>query len=79
MTLSLMMALALATRLGSADEAILLAANVGGDTDSVASIAGAILGALNPDSVNTEWYEAVERINDHGIVGIATDLANLRH
>jgi ADP-ribosylglycohydrolase len=36
------LALALATLLHSAEEAILLAANVGGDSDSVASIAGGI-------------------------------------
>ena len=39
------LALAFATVLRSAREAILTAANVGGDSDSVASIAGGILGA----------------------------------
>ncbi len=42
------LALGLATLLESAEEAILLAANVGGDSDSVASIAGGILGAMYP-------------------------------
>jgi ADP-ribosylglycohydrolase len=36
----------------SAESAILLAANVGGDSDSVASIAGAILGARRPDTIS---------------------------
>ena len=40
------LALGLATLMQSAEEAILLAANVGGDSDSVASIAGGILGAM---------------------------------
>jgi hypothetical protein len=46
------LALAFATLLRSAEDAILLAANVGGDSDSVASIAGGILGAIFPSTVN---------------------------
>ena len=45
-------ALALGTIMSSAEAAILLATNIGGDSDSVASIAGAILGARYPDTVN---------------------------
>jgi ADP-ribosylglycohydrolase len=71
--------LALATLLRSADEAILLAANVGGDSDSVASIAGAILGAMYPTTVNQRWIEIVEQINEHGLEAIAGELASLRH
>ena len=41
------LALGLATTMQSAEEAILLAANIGGDSDSVASIAGGILGAID--------------------------------
>lgn len=63
----------------SAQEAILLAANVGGDSDSVASIAGGILGAMYPRSVNHDWYSVVEAINDHDFVTIANELAPLRH
>ena len=73
------LALGLATLLQSADEAILLATNVGGDSDSVASIAGGILGAMYPRSVNEHWLEVVERINGHNLVPIAHELTRLRH
>jgi ADP-ribosylglycohydrolase len=73
------LALALATLLRSAEDAILLAANVGGDSDSVASIAGAILGAMYPTTVNQHWFEIVERVNDHNLEETGRELANLRH
>jgi ADP-ribosylglycohydrolase len=73
------LALGLATVMQSAEEAILVAANVGGDSDSVASIAGGILGAMYPDTVNQHWYEVVERINDHDLAAIARELTRLRH
>jgi ADP-ribosylglycohydrolase len=72
------LALALATTMHSAEEAILVATNVGGDSDSVASIAGGILGAMHPDTVNRQWYEAVERINGHNLATLADELAQLR-
>jgi ADP-ribosylglycohydrolase len=73
------LALGLGTLMQSAEEAILLAANIGGDSDSVASIAGAILGAMHPMTVNHGWYRVVEAVNDHDLVGIANELAQLRH
>jgi ADP-ribosylglycohydrolase len=73
------LALGLATRMRSAEAAILLAANIGGDSDSVGSIAGALLGAIYPDTVNQQWYEIVERVNHHDIVRVANELAGLRH
>lgn len=73
------LALALGTLLTSAQDAILLAANVGGDSDSVASITGAILGARHPNTVNEDWYGLVEAINHHELVAVATQLARLRH
>src|SRR5688572_15821383 len=73
------LALGLATVMQSAQEAILLAANIGGDSDSVASIAGAILGAMYPSTVNQQWCEVVETVNNHGLVEVATELAKLRH
>jgi ADP-ribosylglycohydrolase len=73
------LALGLATVMASAEEAILLAANVGGDSDSVASIAGGILGAMYPITVNDHWYTVVERVNDHDLVAVANELARLRH
>ena len=72
------LAIALGTVMRSAEAAILLAANIGGDSDSVASIAGAILGARYPESVNDEWYAVVERINSHDLPSLAEGLAGLR-
>jgi ADP-ribosylglycohydrolase len=73
------LALALAAVMRSADAAVLLAANVGGDSDSVASIAGGILGAMYPDTVSQTWYEVVDQVNRHDLVVVARDLAALRH
>ena len=73
------LAIALATTMDSAEAAILLATNVGGDSDSVASIAGGILGARWPDTVNDEWHAVVERINGHDLGSIAGALTLLRH
>jgi ADP-ribosylglycohydrolase len=72
------LAIALAALMDSAESAILLAANIGGDSDSVASIAGAILGARHPDSVNQDWYGVVEAINQHRLASFADDLSALR-
>ena len=72
------LALALGTVMSSAEAAILLAANIGGDSDSVASIAGAILGARFPDTVNEEWYAVVERVNGHDLGSLAEALSGLR-
>ena len=72
------LAIGLATVTRSAQDAILLAANVGGDSDSVGSIAGGILGAMYPSTVNEDWYEAVEAVNRHRLVPIAGELARLR-
>ena len=73
------LALGLATVMHSAEDAILLAANVGGDSDSVASIAGAILGAMYPNTVNQQWVDIVERVNGHDLAAVARELAELRH
>jgi len=72
------LALSLATLLRSAEDAILIAANVGGDSDSVASIAGGILGAMYPTTVRQQWIEIVEQINGHHIEAIAGELDRLR-
>jgi len=72
------LALALGAVMQSAEAAILLATNIGGDSDSVASIAGAILGARCPATVNDEWHEVVERINRHDLVSLAENLAACR-
>ena len=72
------LAIALGTIVQSAEAAILLAANIGGDSDSVASIAGAILGARYPETVNDEWYAVVERVNGHDLAALAERLSGLR-
>lgn len=72
------LALALAAVSSSAEEAILVAANVGGDSDSVASIAGGILGAMHPDTVNEDWSRTVEAVNGHGLTAVAEHLARIR-
>ena len=73
------LALGLATVMRSSEDAILLAANIGGDSDSVASIAGGILGAMYPDTVNQRWWSVVETENKHDLVALGNELANLRH
>jgi ADP-ribosylglycohydrolase len=72
------LALGLATVMQSAEHAILLAANIGGDSDSVGSIAGGILGAMYPSTLNDRWYGVVQEVNDHDLVAIGNDLARLR-
>ena len=72
------LALALATLMESAELAILLAANIGGDSDSVASISGSILGARCPGSINEDWYAVVEAVNDHRLIRLGEQLSGLR-
>lgn len=72
------LALALAAIMDSAEAAILLAANIGGDSDSVASIAGGILGARHPHTINDDWYSLVEQLNGHDLVGLGEQLGALR-
>jgi ADP-ribosylglycohydrolase len=57
------LAIGLAVITASAQAATLIATNVGGDSDSVASIGSAIAGALRPESVNEEWFRIVRRVN----------------
>jgi ADP-ribosylglycohydrolase len=71
------LAIALALITESAEATILLAANVGGDADSVASIGGAIAGALRPETVNQDWFDVVESANGDGLLEIAAALATL--
>jgi ADP-ribosylglycohydrolase len=71
-------AISLALITQSAEETALLAANIGGDSDSVASIGGAIAGALFPERVNERWFEVVSAINGDGILEIASSLSAMR-
>ena len=72
------LALTLGALADSVREAVLLATNVGGDSDSVASIAGAVLGARRPGTVVDEWYETVEMVDAHDLPSIALALSRLR-
>lgn len=72
------LAISLALVTQSAQETALLAVNVGGDSDSVASIGGAIAGALYPETVSKEWFEVVSVINEDELLDLATSLAALR-
>ena len=72
-------ALALVYQCSSAKEAILAAANAGGDADSIASMAGGILAAKDPDGLPAEWVEIVERENGLDLPGLAEQLFVLRH
>ena len=72
------LAISLALVTQSAQQTVLLAANIGGDSDSVASIGGAIAGALHPETVNQEWFEVVNLINKDDLLDVATSLAALR-
>jgi ADP-ribosylglycohydrolase len=62
----------------SAEQTILLAANIGGDADSVASIGGAIAGALHPETVNNAWFDVVQAVNGDDLLEMAHALAQLR-
>lgn len=72
------LAISLALLTESAEQTILIAANVGGDSDSVASIGAAIAAALHPDTVNESWFDVVSTVNQDDIVQSAVSLAALR-
>jgi ADP-ribosylglycohydrolase len=72
------LAISLALLTESAEDTILIAANVGGDADSVASIGGALAAALRPGTVNERWFDVVRSVNEDDITGVAESLAALR-
>ncbi|HEX2712160.1 MAG TPA: ADP-ribosylglycohydrolase family protein [Candidatus Acidoferrales bacterium] len=72
------LALNLALITESAEQTILLATNVGGDSDSVASIGAAIAGSLRPGTVNETWFRVVQSVNGDDFVEMAQALAKLR-
>jgi ADP-ribosylglycohydrolase len=72
------LAISLALLTESAEITALLAANVGGDSDTVASIGGAIAGALRPETVNSNWFDVVSAVNNDDIVVAALSLVALR-
>jgi ADP-ribosylglycohydrolase len=62
----------------SAEQTTLLAANLGGDSDSVASIGSAIAGALRPETVNEKWYRVVQSVNGEELIHLVQALVKLR-
>jgi hypothetical protein len=72
------LAISLALITESAESTALIAANIGGDSDSVASIGGAVAAALRPETVNESWFDVVRTINQDDIVEVALSLAVLR-
>jgi ADP-ribosylglycohydrolase len=62
----------------SAEETTLLAANLGGDSDSVASMGSAIAASLRPDTVNENWFCVVQSVNGKDLIDLAQPLASLR-
>jgi ADP-ribosylglycohydrolase len=73
------LAINLALITDSAERTTLLAANLGGDADSVASIGSAIAGALRPETVNENWYDVVQSVNGEQFIELAQALAKLRN
>ena len=71
-------ALALVYHYDNAKEAIVAAASVGGDADSIASISGGILAAKSPNTLPREWVEVVETVNHLNLDLLAEGLAGLR-
>lgn len=62
----------------SAEQVTLLAANLGGDTDSVASMGAAIAGAMSPKTVNESWYQAINEVNGNELLDLAEKIAYIR-
>jgi hypothetical protein len=72
------LAISLAVITKSVEQTILLAANIGGDSDSVASIGGAVAGGLDPSTINQDWFDIVNSVNNHDLPRIAISIATLR-
>ena len=59
-------------------KSVMAGANVGFDTDTIASMAGALSGALNGfDSVPMELFKEVQRVNQLDFEKVAEELENL--
>ncbi len=72
------LAISLALVTGSAEETTVLAANAGGDADTVAAIGAGIAGAMAPGSINEGWDRVVREVNGHDLPILARCLAALR-
>ena len=73
------LAIALAVTTQSARQTSLLAANLGGDADSVASIGSAIAGALRPSTVDQSWLDVVRAVNGDEVLELALIAAQRGH
>jgi len=62
----------------SAKEAIVEAANSGGDADSIASMSGGLLAARHPESLPQVWQKTVQERNDLDLDTLADALVRLR-
>lgn len=61
---------------GDVNRVVVAAANVGDDTDTVGTMAGAIAGTLGGvDAVHRPWYDLVTRVNAVDLESLARDLA----
>lgn len=70
-------ALSMVYGLNDAKDGILGIVNQGGDADSIASMAGSLFAAMNPDTLPREWVETVEKANNLNLSKIAVKLLNL--
>lgn len=71
-------AIALAVKFGNARQVIIAATNLGGDTDTRASIAGAIAAAIAPRTLPSPWILTMEDVNKHQMELLASELFRLR-
>jgi ADP-ribosylglycohydrolase len=63
---------------GDPNQTILGAVNMGDDSDTVATIAGAISGAFaGIERLNSDWYRTIEEVNELQLAPIAEKLAHL--
>lgn len=61
-----------------AEKAILAATNYGADSDTTASIAGAIAAAMYPKTLPKRWISFMEQVNNHNLTALAQKLFALR-
>jgi len=61
---------------GNPWEAVRLSADIGGDTDTLGAITGAICGAMHPDALPTSMIDEIEKVNDIDFCGYAEGLAH---
>lgn len=71
-------ALSLTYGLLNAKEAILASINQGGDADSIASMAGSVAAALDPNTLPEKWIQEVEKTNSVNLAPVALKLTDLR-